>query len=88
VTLALIFPEFNGNAHPQAWFDALDRAIHPKRPIDGETRAKSGADPKNIVGFDEHSAGANVSRASIEPGGTPFDFEYCLIGIAGRPTTF
>src|SRR5208282_359788 len=83
--LALLFGKRDGDAHAEAGLYALHRTIQPHRPLHAESRAEIRAHPKHIFRFDEHSPGANVSRASFQPRGTPFDLEMSLIAKTRGP---
>ena len=74
MTLALVLPKFDGDAHTQPGFNALHRALQPAGFFRNQTSAKSRAHPEHIFGFNEHSAGADVARARPQMRRTPFDF--------------
>jgi hypothetical protein len=81
---ALVFPKFNGYTHALPGFHALNRAIHPNRAFDRESRAKTGAHPENVIRLDEHSVLADVPCASPQPSRAPLDFQRGLIPVTRR----
>src|SRR5277367_5587269 len=86
--LALIFGQRDGHAHAKARLDAFHRAVHPQRALHAKPRAEIGAHPKQILGFDEHSADADIPGASFECCRTPLDLQRSLIAITRRPAAF
>jgi hypothetical protein len=87
VLLALLLAQLDGYAHAETRLDAPDGTIKPTWVFRSEARAKTSANPKNILGFDEHAAGAHVARARVEARRAPLNLEIGLIAVTGRPAS-
>src|SRR5580704_8919152 len=86
--LALIFGQRDGYAHAEARLHAFYRAVHPQWAFHAQPRAEIRAHPKQILGFDKHSADADIPRAGFECCGTPLDLQRSLIAITRSPAAF
>jgi len=85
MALVLIFLYMDCDAHAAPGFDAFHGAFQPQRMLHGQACAKASAHPQDIFGFDEHSAGADVTSSRAQPCRTPFDLENGPVRKARRP---
>ena len=81
----LVFRDYDGNAHTEAWFDAFDEAIDSDGLFEPEARGETCAYPERIRRLNEHPVGADIARAPADERRAPFDLEVGVKCIAWRP---
>jgi hypothetical protein len=81
----VLLGDVDGDAHAQAGLDALHEAIDFDGAIGSDAGGEAGTYPEGVGGFDEHAVGTDITSASAENGGTPFDLKIGAVVIPRSP---